>query len=400
MKIRRALFVILLAVILDAVGMGLMFPILPALMRQLAGSDEISGRYGLMISLYATMQLLFSPVLGGLSDRYGRRPVLLLSLAGATVDYAFMALAPKLWMLFVGRAIAGLSSANMAVATAVMADVSGESDRARRFGYLHASFGVGFVLGPALGGVLGALNLRAPFAVSAVLCAINLLLALFALPETRPAGVEGRSAGGSPLRELGWALGQRALLPMLGIYLVMNFVGQTYGTLWVLYNEDRFGWDGRMIGLSLTLYGLSQAGAQGLLTDPVIRWLGARPAIALGLLLEAACCVALSLATQGWAVFALLPLLALSGLNVPALQALLSGSVGADRQGRLQGLLSSLVSLTAIVGPLFYASLYAATRHGWNGWAWLCAPTLYLLVSPLLAWLPPGATVRAGEGPS
>lgn len=396
MNVRRALVVILLAVVLDAVGVGLMFPILPALMRELAGTDEISARFGLMLTIYAAMQFLFAPVLGALSDRYGRRPVLLLSLAGATLDYLFMAVAPQLWMLFLGRAIAGLTSANMAVATAVMADVSDEADRARRFGYIHAGFGVGFVLGPALGGTLGAVHLRAPFAVSAALCGINLLLALFALPETRPSGPARAATMTSPLRQAAWVLARRPLLPMLAIYVVMSFVGQIYGTLWVLYNEDRFGWDGRMIGVSLTAYGACQAGAQALLTDPVIRRVGARPAIALGLLLEAACCVALALATSGWAVFVLLPLLALSGLNMPALQSLLSGAVGTDQQGRLQGLLSSLVSLTAIVGPLFFAGLYAATRHGWNGWAWLCAPVLYGLISPVLARLP--ASPR-GDGP-
>lgn len=386
---RSAMVVVLAAIVLDAVGIGLIFPILPALMRELAGSDEISTRYGAMLAVYAAMQFLFAPVLGALSDRAGRRPVLLLSLAGATVDYVFMALAPQLWMLFLGRALAGLTSANMAVATAVMADITPQEDRARRFGYLHAGFGLGFIIGPILGGVLGAVHVRAPFLAAAALCALNLLLALFALPETRPATLTEapprREVGlTAPLRPLLWALGQRALRPLLALYVALNLVGQTYGTVWVLFSEDRFGWDSRMIGASLAAYGVCHAASQGLLAGPATARLGAVGAITLGLLAEAGALVILAMTTQGWALFLLLPVLAVSGLSLPALQSLLSNAVDADHQGRLQGVLSALVSLTAIFGPLVFSAIYAATRTSWNGMVWVSGAAVYALAAPLL----------------
>lgn len=397
LKRQTALVVIVGAVVLDAVGIGLMFPILPTLMRTLSGSDEISIRYGAMLAIYAAMQFLFAPVLGALSDRYGRRPVLLLSLAGATLDYIFMALAPALWMLFLGRALAGLTSANMAVATAVMADLTEEEARARRFGYLHAAFGIGFIVGPMLGGALGAWHVRAPFAAAAVLCALNLILALFFLPETRPVQTGPPAAPPlSPFTQIRWAVGVAALRPMLGLYLALYLVGQVYGTVWVLYSEDRFGWDSQLIGLSLAVYGVCHAGAQALLAGPVTARLGARRTIALSMLCEAAALLALAFATQGWALFALVPVFALSGLSLPAQQSLLSNAVGPEVQGRLQGVLSSLVSLMAILGPLVFSALYASTRTSWNGWVWVVGVVIYALFSPLLLRLPGSAPAREG----
>src|ERR1044071_6461905 len=169
----KALVVILAAVTLDAVGIGLIFPILPALLRDVAHTAEVAPLFGLMLALYSAMQFLFSPVLGVLSDRYGRRPVLLVSLAGAAIDYLIMAFAPELWMLVLGRAIAGVTSANMAVATAYITDITTEDERAKRFGYFHAMFGIGFIIGPVIGGILGDIWVRAPFLVAAGLNAVN-----------------------------------------------------------------------------------------------------------------------------------------------------------------------------------------------------------------------------------
>lgn len=398
LNVKSALAVIIAAVVLDAVGIGLMFPILPALMRELAGSDEISTKYGAMLAIYAAMQFLFAPVLGALSDRYGRRPVLLLSLAGASLDYVFMALAPALWMLFLGRAIAGFTSANMAVATAVMADISSEEDRVRRFGYLHAGFGIGFIVGPILGGALGAWHVRAPFAAAAVLCALNLILALVALPETRPPSTEARERHSfAPFTQIRWAFRERMLRPLLGLYLALNLVGQVYGTVWVMYCEDRFGWDTRLVGLSLAAYGVCHAAAQALLAGPLTLRLGPRATIILALLCEGVALSAMAMVTRGWALFVLLPLFAFSGLSLPAQQSLLSNAVDGEHQGRLQGVLSSLVSLTAIFGPLFFSAIYAASRGGWNGWVWMIAVGIYLLASPLLGRLPRSAA-RPPEG--
>ena len=204
----RPLIIIYLTVILDAVGIGLIFPILPALLKDVTHVGEIAPYVGVMFALYAAMQFLFSPILGVLSDRYGRRPVLLLSLAGAAIDYLFMAFAPFLWMLILGRAIAGITSANMAIATAYITDISAEEQRAQRFGLFHAMFGIGFIIGPVLGGLLGDYWVRAPFIAAAVLNGLNFALALFVLPESRKGDASARFdlKNLNPLRPLGWAL--------------------------------------------------------------------------------------------------------------------------------------------------------------------------------------------------
>ena len=207
----------LAAVTLDAVGIGLIFPILPSLLREVAHTAEVAPLFGLMLALYSAMTFLFSPVLGVLSDRYGRRPVLLVSLAGAAIDYLVMAFAPELWMLVVGRAIAGITSANMAVATAYITDISAEEQRARRFGLFHAMFGIGFIIGPVLGGILGDIWLRAPFLLAAVLNGLNFALALFVLPESRKGqpGTKFDFETLNPFRPLGWALTFASLLPLM-----------------------------------------------------------------------------------------------------------------------------------------------------------------------------------------
>src|SRR5215217_6300454 len=193
---------------LDAIGIGLIFPILPALLRDVGHTDDISILLGIMLALYSACQFLFSPILGVLSDRFGRRPILLLSLAGAAIDYLVMAFAPELWLLVIGRAIAGLTSANLAVATAYITDISSEDERAKRFGYFHAMFGIGFIIGPVLGGILGDYWVRAPFLAAALLNAVNFSLALFVLPESRPglrdAKFEWKAL--NPFIPLKWAL--------------------------------------------------------------------------------------------------------------------------------------------------------------------------------------------------
>jgi DHA1 family tetracycline resistance protein-like MFS transporter len=381
----KALGVILLAVTLDATGIGLIFPILPELLREVAHSSEIAVLYGVMLSLYALMQFIFSPILGLLSDRYGRRPVLLVSLAGAAVDYLIMAFAPQLWMLVVGRAIAGITSANIAVATAYIADISPEEIRAKRFGYLNACFGIGFILGPALGGLMGEYWARSPFILAAVLNGANFLLALFVLPESRPGQAKAFEWSNlNPFGPLRWALTFKALLPMLALYLAFNFMGQVYGTVWVLYSEDRFGFGTFMIGLSLAAFGVCHAGAQAFLTGPVTARFGERRALIIGMVFETSACVVLAFATQGWVIFALGPIFALGGVGMPALQALLSGQVGEDMQGQLQGVLASLVSLSAVFGPLVYSSMYFATRETWSGTVWIFTVAIYLACLPII----------------
>src|SRR5690606_2551645 len=221
-------------------------------------------------------QFLFSPILGVLSDRFGRRPVLLVSLAGAAIDYLIMAFAPELWMLVLGRAISGITSANMAVATAYITDISSEEERARRFGLFHAMFGIGFIIGPVLGGILGDIWVRAPFIAAAVLNGVNFAVALFLLPESRKGqpGAKFTWDTLNPFKPLKWALEFKALIPLMAIFVIMNFVGTIYGTMWALFSEDAFQFDGMMIGLSLGAYGVFHAGAQAFLTGPAVARLG------------------------------------------------------------------------------------------------------------------------------
>ncbi|KKB82814.1 MFS transporter [Devosia limi DSM 17137] len=382
----KPLLVILAAVTLDAIGIGLIFPILPALLRDVGHTTEVATMLGLMLALYAAMQFLFSPVLGVLSDRFGRRPVLLISLAGAAIDYVIMAFAPQLWMLVVGRAIAGITSANMAVATAYITDISSEDERAKRFGYFHAMFGIGFIIGPVIGGILGDYWVRAPFLAAALLNAVNFSLALFVLPESRPgtrhAKFEWKAL--NPFIPLKWALTFKALIPMMAIFVIMNFVGTMYGTVWALFSEDSFRWSGMMIGLSLGAFGFFHAGAQAFLTGPAVARLGERWALVVGMACELTALVCLGFATQGWVLFALAPLFALGGIGMPALQSLTTTQVGPDKQGQLQGVLASLVSLAAVFGPLFFSFVYFAIRPSWPGLIWIIGAAIYLSALPLM----------------
>ncbi|HTN61420.1 MAG TPA: TCR/Tet family MFS transporter, partial [Devosia sp.] len=332
----KALVVILAAVTIDAIGIGLIFPILPALLRDVAHTGDVATLFGIMLALYSAMQFLFSPVLGVLSDRFGRRPVLLISLAGAAIDYVIMAFAPHLWMLVLGRAIAGLTSANMAVATAYITDISAEEERARRFGYFHAMFGIGFIIGPVLGGLLGDYWVRAPFIAAALLNTVNFALALFVLPESRAGQAVQKFQWSTlnPFIPLKWALTFKALIPLMAIFVIMNFVGTMYGTVWALVSEDNFGWTGLMIGLSLGAFGFFHAGAQAFLTGPAVARLGERWALVTGMGFELTALLILGFTSQGWVMFAVAPLFALGGIGMPALQSLTTTQVDGDKQGQ------------------------------------------------------------------
>ncbi|WP_291312303.1 MFS transporter, partial [Devosia sp. 66-14] len=275
LAMQKSLTVIYTAIVLDAVGIGLIFPILPSLLEDVTGARNIAPYIGIMTALYAVMQFVFAPILGALSDRLGRRPVLLISLGGAAINYLFLAFAPNLWLLLLGRAIAGLTSANVSVATAYVTDISPENTRARRFGLLNAMFGIGFIIGPVLGGALGDYWLRLPFIAAAVLNAGNLLLAFLVLPESRtPSREKLDLAALNPLRSLRWALSIKALRPMIFIFFAFAATGEVYGTCWALWGGDTFQWNGLWIGLSLGAFGVCQTLAQAFLPGPAVKLLG------------------------------------------------------------------------------------------------------------------------------
>jgi DHA1 family tetracycline resistance protein-like MFS transporter len=394
----RALVVIFAAVLIDAIGIGLIFPILPRLLEEVTHETDVALIYGVILALYAAMQFVFSPVIGVLSDRFGRRPVLLASLAGAAVDYLVMAFAPQLWMLVVGRAIAGLTSANMATVTAYITDISSPEQRPRRFGLFHAMFGIGFIVGPVLGGIAGDIWIRAPFLLAATLNGVNFALALLVLPESRPGRGDARidRAALNPLRPLGWAFSLPSLIPLMAIWFIFNLTGQVYGTCWALWGADAFGWSGLWIGLSLGAYGLFHALAQVFLPGPVANRFGERNAMLIGIACESAGLLVISLTSQPWVVFAIMPLFSAGGVGVPALQSLITRQVGEDHQGRLQGVLASIVSLSAIGGPLFYAAIYFGVAPLWPGLIWLAALAVYATAIPVIVRMP----ARSVPGPA
>lgn len=382
---------ILATVALDVAGIGLVMPIIPRLLREVGHTGDLGWRFGAFLGLYALMQFLCAPVLGAISDKVGRRPVLLVSLAGAAIDYVFMAFAPSLAWLFVGRAIAGITGANMAVAQAYIADITPEAQRARRFGQFSAMFGIGFILGPMLGGLLGGFWVRAPFLAAAALNGINLLMALLVLPESHTArvGTLDRKAF-NPFSALRWATAFPLLLPLLAAYAMLTIVGEVGGTIWVLYGEDKFAWDPWTIGFSLAGFGVFTALTQAFVAGPLAERFGERRALTIGILCDAVAYVAIALATKGWMAFLLLPMFCLGGVGQPAIQSLLSRQVGEDQQGRLQGVLASLASLASIIGPVVIAQVYFASRGWFPGLVWTAGAVLGLLCLPVLLGRPQG----------
>ncbi|GAA0912492.1 Tet(A)/Tet(B)/Tet(C) family tetracycline efflux MFS transporter [Luteibacter anthropi] len=385
---RFAFPVILAAILLDAIGLGLVMPILPGLLRTLTSADLRTFHYGGLMAAYALMQFLCAPVLGALSDRFGRRPVLLVSMAGAAADYVLMALAPSLGWLYAGRLLAGATGANMAVATALLTDITAPGLRAKRFGQLGAMFGIGFIAGPVLGGLLGDWHLRAPFVAAAILNGANALFAYFLLPESRPAESRPRLSlkAMNPFTTLHRLAGGPMLVQLVTVFALLALVSQIPATLWILYGQDRLGWSLSVAGLSLAGYGACHALAQAFGTGAIVERFGERRALLTGLAADALGMLLISFATRSWIPFVLLPLFAAGGMALPALQAMLSREVDQARQGELQGMLASVASLMGIVGPLVVSTSYALTRTTWPGATWVFGAMFYVLVGALMAW--------------
>lgn len=382
---KRPLYVIFATIALDAIGIGLIFPILPRLLEDVTHARNIAPYVGIMIALYAVMQFFFAPMLGALSDRLGRRPVLLISLTGATINYVVMAFAPQLWMLLAGRAIAGLTSANVSVAMAYITDVSPEDTRARRFGLFNAMFGIGFIIGPVLGGLLGDYWVRLPFIAAAMLNACNLLLALFILPESHsPTQKKIDIEALNPLRPLVWVFSMKRVLPIVFVFFIFSGAGEAYGTCWALWGFDTFHWNGLWIGLSLGTFGVCQTVVQILLPGPATKLLGERWAVLVGVACSAIALVALAFAIKGWIVFAIMPIFALTGIGTPALQALSTRQVDQTQQGQFQGVLASAVSLASIMAPLVFSTIYFVVQKQWPGAIWLSVVLIYAIAIPLV----------------
>jgi DHA1 family tetracycline resistance protein-like MFS transporter len=274
------------------------------------------------------------------------------------------------------------------VASAYITDISSEDTRARRFGLLNAMFGMGFIIGPILGGVLGDYWLRLPFIAAAALNGFNLVLAFLVLPESRqPTREKIDLAALNPLRPLRWVFSLKSLWPIVFIFFVFSATGEAYGTCWALWGGDAFQWNGMWIGLSLGTFGICQTLSQAFLPGPAARLLGERGAILTGVASGCLALTVMAFATQGWMVFAIMPIFALGGIGAPALQSLATQQVDDDRQGQFQGVLASAVSLASIIGPLGFSSFYFVIREDWPGAIWLCAVAVYALGIPLVLGL-------------
>lgn len=354
---------VLVVLLLDTLGIGVIIPVLPKLVASfLHGNlEQSSHSYGAFVAVYSAMQFMFAPVIGGLSDRFGRRVVILGSLGGAALDYLLMAFAPALSWLFVGRVVSGITGASFSAATAYIADVTPPEKRAQSFGMVGAAFGLGFIIGPAVGGVLGDISLRAPFLCAAALNLVNFLYGVFVLPESLPKERRRKFsfARANPLGALR-NLGRHPILLGLTGTLVCSYLAQNIlQSVWALYTGARYGWNPLQIGLSLTVVGVAAALVQGGLVRVIIKPLGERRALIVGLLFAIAGHLSFGAATHGWLMYVLIFPFALGGIGGPAVQALLSREVSASEQGELQGSLSSLMSVTAIAGPIIGTELFA-----------------------------------------
>ena len=354
---------ILVVLLLDTLGIGVVIPVLPRLLESMVHGDlaEASRFYGAFVAVYAAMQFVCAPIIGALSDRFGRRVVILSSLLGAGLDYILLAFAPSLGWLFVGRLIAGITGASFSAATAYIADVTPPEKRAASFGLVGAAFGLGFIIGPALGGLLGGVNLRAPFAVAAGLNLVNLLYGVFVLPESL--SPEHRRAfslrRANPLGVLKNLARSPILFGLTGTIVCAYLAQQMLQSVWALDTQARFGWRPFDVGMSLTVVGVASAIVQGGLVRIVVPRLGERRALFAGLIASVIGFSAFALATKGWMIYAIICPFALGGVGGPATQAMLSREVGPSEQGELQGSLASLNSLTAIVGPIVGTALFA-----------------------------------------
>lgn len=372
---------------LDVLGIGLVIPTLPDVIRRFGHSELfVTEYYGYFVSVYSLMQLLMSPLLGVLSDRYGRRPVLLVSLLGAGLDYLLMAFAPNLTWLFLGRMISGLTGASMTVATSYIADISTDANRAANFGVMGAAFGLGFIFGPLIGGLLGANGAHWPFIAAAVLNLLNFTFGLFVLPESlalelrRPVEVSRLN----PLSALIHAFSHPGMLLLVWVHFFTQISGQVYPSIWTLYVQHRFHWTPVEVGLSLCAVGVVSAIVMGGLTRPIVARLGEFKTLAWGLFAQSLSFLGFAFVPSGWMLYGVIVVSGLGGMGGPALQSLISATIPSQEQGELQGSLVSVTSLAAILAPLIYTR---GLEFGILQWDF---PGLPFLVALLLSFVSAG----------
>ena len=378
---------IFVTLVLLMVGVGIVIPILPGLTTQFNGGNDAAGSssYGWLVGVFSAMQFLASPILGSLSDRFGRRKVILISLAGSAIDYVVMGFAPTLAWLFVARMISGVTAGSLAACNAYIADVTPPEKRAQAYGLVGAAFGLGFIIGPAIGGLLGEVNLKLPFFVAAGCVGANWLYGYFVLPESlteanrRPFSWSRANPVGSllALRKF------RGVMDLAWMYFAINFSDTMLRSVWAIYMKHRFHWDPLQVGLSLTFIGVTIAIVQGGLVKRIIAMTGERKGLVMGLAISAVIMVGYGTATRGWMIYALVAVGSLGGISGPTAQSLITRHVPANEQGALQGSLSSLSSLTYIFGPVIAAWSYGKLIDSIQGIAFYEASACLLIALAL-----------------
>jgi DHA1 family tetracycline resistance protein-like MFS transporter len=359
---------IFVTLLIDMMGWGLIIPVMASLISELKHIpvNEASTYGALLLSVFAIVQFLFAPVIGNLSDKYGRRPILLLALLGFGVDYIILALAPTYGWLFLGRVIAGMTGASFTTASAYIADVSTDENRTKNFGLIGAAFGLGFILGPALGALLSTFGIRAPFYAAAALCLLNFLYGFFVLPESldkehrRP--FDWRRA--NPFGSLKFLIKHREISQLTICFFLIYFAAQAVQGNWNFFTMYRFHWTEKMVGISLAIVGVLVGAVQGGLTRVINPKIGDDKSIYLGLSLYTLGLVLFAFATESWMMFAFLIPYCLGGICGPSLQSVIAVHVPSNQQGELQGALTSLMSITTIIGPPIMNGTFAYFTSG------------------------------------
>ncbi|GAB1438388.1 tetracycline efflux MFS transporter Tet(B) [Providencia sp.] len=364
---------------LDAMGIGLIMPVLPALLREYVTLENLANHYGILLALYAIMQVFFAPILGKWSDKFGRRPILLISLAGAALDYTLLALSSSLWMLYLGRLISGITGATGAVAASVIADNTQPHQRTKWFGRLGAAFGVGLIAGPAIGGFAGQLSPHLPFVLAAILNACSFIVIFFIFKDQRKDATQDQQHEDIPA-SVPFIHVMKPVMLLLFVFFMAQLIGQIPATTWVLFTESRFQWSSLQVGLSLAGLGVMHALFQAFVTGTVAKKFSEKVAIIVGFIADGTAFIILSLLTAGWMIYPTLILLAGGSIALPALQGLMSAQVNQANQGKLQGVLVSLTNATGVIGPLLFSFILGQTLATWDGWVWVIGSMMYVLL--------------------
>lgn len=390
---KKSLIFIFVTVMVDVMGFGIIIPVLPTLIEELTGLtiSQASAYGGMLLVSFAVMQFLFSPVLGELSDKYGRRPILLISLLGLAFDYLLHAFATTIGMLFIGRILAGICGASHTTASAYIADISTPEEKAKNFGMIGAAFGLGFIIGPAIGGIFGDINIRLPFYIAAALAFVNFLFGYFFIPESldkenRREPNFRKMLPGVALKDLGNFKGIGLLVVA---FFFANVAGQALPAIWSFFTIEVYDWNEAQVGYSLSFVGLLVAIVQGGLVGKAVERFGQQKVIIFGFMLWSIGMALFAFATASWMLYAFLVPYALGGVAGPTLQGLMSNTVSPTEQGKLQGALTSMVSLTTIIGPAIATSLfYYFTNHPqgiyFPGAAYLFASFLLVIATVLV----------------